>query len=129
MFPEEAAQAVQILGAKAAMPIHWGAFALAKHPWDAPFVIGVRAGEVLPETDSEDMVLVQGIMDAFYETEDGIVLLDYKTDHLEAGQEDVLAGRYRMQMDLYARALEGILKKKVVRKVLYSFSLSEEITV
>ena len=34
MFPEEAAQAVQILGAKAAMPIHWGAFALAKHPWD-----------------------------------------------------------------------------------------------
>lgn len=96
---------------------------------EQPFVIGVRAGEVLPETDSEDMVLVQGIMDAFYETEDGIVLLDYKTDHLEAGQEDVLAGRYRMQMDLYARALEGILKKKVVRKVLYSFSLSEEITV
>lgn len=96
---------------------------------EQPFVIGVRAGEVLPQTDSEDMVLVQGIMDAFYETEDGIVLLDYKTDHLEAGQEDVLAGRYRMQMELYARALEGILKKKVVRKVLYSFSLNEEITV
>ena len=96
---------------------------------EQPFVIGVRASEVLPESDSEDTVLVQGIMDAFYETEEGIVLLDYKTDHLEAGQEDVLAGRYRMQMDLYAKALEGILKKKVVRKVLYSFSLNEEITV
>lgn len=34
MFPEEAVQAVQTLGAKAAMPIHWGAFALANHPWD-----------------------------------------------------------------------------------------------
>lgn len=96
---------------------------------EQPFVIGVRAGEVLPDCDSEDTVLVQGIMDAFYETEEGIVLLDYKTDHLEAGQEDVLAGRYRMQMELYAKALEGILKKKVVRKVLYSFSLNEEITV
>lgn len=96
---------------------------------EQPFVIGVRAGEVLPDTDRDDTVLVQGIMDAFYETEDGIVLLDYKTDHLEEGQEDVLAGRYRMQMEMYAKALEGILKKKVVRKVLYSFSLNEEITV
>lgn len=45
MFPEEAAQAVQILGAKAAMPIHWGAFALAKHPWDDSVERFVAAGE------------------------------------------------------------------------------------
>lgn len=96
---------------------------------EQPFVIGVSAGEVLPETKSDDMVLVQGIIDAFYETDDGIVLLDYKTDRLEAGQEEVLAGRYRTQMDLYARALEGIMKKQVVRKVLYSFSLNKGITV
>lgn len=37
--------------------------------------------------------------------------------------------RYEKQMELYARALEGILGKRVVRKVLYSFSLDKEIEV
>ena len=45
MFPEEAVQAAQILGAKAAMPIHWGAFTLANHPWDDSAERFVAAGE------------------------------------------------------------------------------------
>lgn len=94
---------------------------------EQPFVIGVSACEVLPHTDSEATVLVQGIIDVFYETAEGLVLLDYKTDRLEQGQEDVLAGRYRMQMDLYARALEGITGKVVLRKILYSFSLGRAV--
>lgn len=36
MFPEESAMAAQTLGAKTAMPIHWGAFVLSSHPWDDP---------------------------------------------------------------------------------------------
>lgn len=94
---------------------------------EQPFVIGVCASEVVPDTGSEETVLIQGIMDAFYETGDGIVLLDYKTDHLEEGQEQMLARRYQKQMDLYARALEGITGKTVIRKILYSFSLSRAI--
>ena len=34
MFPEEAVQAVKMLGAKTAMPIHWAAVSLANHAWD-----------------------------------------------------------------------------------------------
>lgn len=45
MFPEEAVRAVQELGAKTAMPIHWGAFALANHAWDDPAERFVTAGE------------------------------------------------------------------------------------
>ena len=45
MFPEEAVQAAHILGAKAAMPIHWGAFTLANHPWDDSVERFVAAGE------------------------------------------------------------------------------------
>lgn len=45
MFPEEAVQAAQTLGAKAAMPIHWGAFALANHPWDDSVERFVATGE------------------------------------------------------------------------------------
>lgn len=96
---------------------------------EQPFVISVQAKEVLPDTTSDEAVLIQGIMDAFYETEQGIVLMDYKTDHLEEGQEHVLVERYRKQMELYARALRGITGREVVRKVLYSFSLDKEIEV
>lgn len=96
---------------------------------EQPFVMSVPAREVLPDTDSTQMVLVQGIIDGFYENADGIVLMDYKTDRLKPGQENVLAERYCRQMELYARALEGITGKPVVRKVLYSFSLDREIGV
>ena len=37
--------------------------------------------------------------------------------------------RYEKQMELYARALEKITGQQVVRKVLYSFSLNQEIEV
>lgn len=96
---------------------------------EQPFVIGVKAKDVVPDTENDSMVMVQGIIDAFYEREDGIVLLDYKTDHLEPGQENVLCKRYEKQMELYARALENITGKKVVKTVLYSFSLEKEISV
>lgn len=36
MYPEEAVDAANILGAKAAVPIHWGAFVLSNHAWDDP---------------------------------------------------------------------------------------------
>lgn len=36
MMPEEAAQAAADLGTKAVLPIHWGKFDLALHPWSEP---------------------------------------------------------------------------------------------
>lgn len=43
--PEEAFQAIELLGAKYAMPIHWAAFRLASHPWDDSAVRLVNAAE------------------------------------------------------------------------------------
>lgn len=45
MFPEEAVDAANTLHAKAAMPIHWGAFQLSDHPWDDPAERFVRHAE------------------------------------------------------------------------------------
>ncbi|MCM1222166.1 MAG: MBL fold metallo-hydrolase [Lachnospiraceae bacterium] len=45
MFPEEAVEAVKTLGAKTAMPIHWGTFTLANHPWDDSAERFVMSGE------------------------------------------------------------------------------------
>lgn len=45
MMPEQTAQAAQDIGAKAMMPIHWGAFTLALHQWDDPIKRVVPAAE------------------------------------------------------------------------------------
>ena len=72
-----------------------------------------------------EKVILQGIIDAFIMEEDGIILVDYKTDRVKDGVE--LRNRYQKQIDLYSEALEQILGKKVRRRVLYSFSLGEEV--
>ena len=43
---------------------------------------------------SDELVLIQGIIDAYMEEEDGLVLIDYKTDHVVRGRESLLTERY-----------------------------------
>ena len=80
--------------------------------------------ESIVESNVEKVIL-QGIIDAFIMEDDGIILVDYKTDRVKIGEE--LRNRYQKQIDLYSEALEQILGKKVKRRVLYSFSLGEEV--
>lgn len=94
---------------------------------EQPFVMGKPAYEIFPEREEGDSVLIQGIIDGYYETEDGIVLMDYKTDSLKQGEEQELIRRYETQMILYKKALENMLNKPVVDCILYSFSLNKEI--
>lgn len=80
---------------------------------ERPFVMGQSADEI--EHDGSDtMVLVQGIIDAFFIEDDEIVLLDYKTDVINSAEE--LKNRYQKQLDLYQCALEANLGKKVKEK-------------
>ena len=94
---------------------------------EQPFVMGRPAREIFPDRAEEDIVLVQGIIDAYYETGDGIVLMDYKTDSLKPGEESRLVSRYQEQMRLYSRALEDMTRLPVKACILYSFSLEKEI--
>ncbi len=96
---------------------------------EQPFVIGIPAREVKEEYESEDLVLIQGIIDVYFEEEDGIVLVDYKTDAVaELGEEELLR-RYQEQICYYEKALNQLLDKKVKEKIIYSFSLGKEIKV
>ena len=94
---------------------------------EQPFVMGIPANEADPANQSEELVLVQGIIDLYFEDEQGIVLLDYKTDAVKSEQQ--LVDRYETQMRLYARALEAATGKKVYRKLLYSFRLNSVISI
>ena len=82
---------------------------------------------LFPERTEEDEVLLQGIIDAFIVEDDGIILVDYKTDRVK--REEELRERYRKQIMLYSDALEAILGKRVKRRVLYSFYLAKEVEI
>lgn len=93
---------------------------------EKPFVMGKKADEI--ENDgSNTRVLIQGIIDAFFVEEDGIVLLDYKTDVVKSEKE--LVDRYKKQMELYQEAIEGSFKKNVKEKLMYSFYFDKVIYV
>lgn len=90
---------------------------------EQPFVMGLPAHETDPEIHSDQLVLVQGIIDLYFEEADGLVLLDYKTDTVKEARQ--LLDRYQTQMDLYARALAAATGKLVKQKLIYSFKLEE----
>ncbi len=94
---------------------------------EQPFVLGVKAKELYPETASDEYLLVQGIIDVYFEEEDGLVLLDYKTDKVSESQQ--LVDKYRAQLEYYARALHQLTGKQVKQKIIYSFALEKEIEV
>lgn len=91
------------------------------------FYLGVPANEVNLGFPAEELMLVQGIIDAYFEEDGELVLVDYKTDSVTNGQE--LAERYQTQMLYYTKALEQTLDKKVKEVILYSMSLGEEVKV
>ncbi len=93
---------------------------------EQPFVLGVDAEEIYPDTTSDETILVQGIIDVYFEEEGELVVLDYKTDRVRNAEE--LCEKYRAQLEYYAQALEQLLQKKVKEKMIYSFTLKEEIS-
>ena len=76
---------------------------------------------------SEDL-LVQGVMDLWFEESDGLVVVDYKTDKVsKRGGDKVLKKRYAKQLEIYADALSRATGKPVKECVIYSFGLGKEV--
>ncbi len=92
---------------------------------EQPFVLGVDASDVYPDEQEGELLLVQGIIDVYFEEADGLVVLDYKTDRVSKAEE--LMERYHGQLDYYSKALEQITGKRVKEKWIYSFTLQQEI--
>jgi ATP-dependent helicase/nuclease subunit A len=96
---------------------------------EMPFVTGMKADRLKDSWDPGETVLVQGIIDAYFFEEDGIVLVDYKTDRALEGDEESLVRRYQTQFDLYREALESLTGKRVKESFLYSLSLGRALPV
>ena len=97
---------------------------------EIPFYLNINSGEIYERTN--EPILVQGVIDIYYISKnDELVLVDYKTDYIkekETGKEE-LTQKYKSQLDLYKRALEKALKRKVEKTYKYSTSMNEYIEV
>jgi ATP-dependent helicase/nuclease subunit A len=84
------------------------------------FTLLMDAREYDPRAAEGDAILLQGVVDCCFETDEGLTVVDFKTDHVRT-EEDVAqrADHYRTQLEAYSRALERVLEKKVVRRTLY----------
>ena len=96
---------------------------------ERPFFINIPAREIYDE-DVEEEILVQGIIDLYYiNQKDEIILVDYKTDYVENGKESKLVEKYISQLELYKKALEESLQRKVNKTYIYSVYLGKEIEI
>lgn len=78
-------------------------------------------------SDSDDKFIVQGAVDLCFLEPDGVVVLDFKTDSVD--DTDELKKRYKDQLSVYASACEKIFESPVKEKIIYSFKLSDYISV
>ncbi|MCX7657893.1 MAG: helicase-exonuclease AddAB subunit AddA [Oscillospiraceae bacterium] len=69
--------------------------------------------------------MIQGIADCIFEENDGMVLIDYKTDY--ANQKSELSEKYFRQLELYKYALDKLYPKKIKEIRIYSFHFDEDI--
>lgn len=103
---------------------------------EQPFVIGILYDEVYGnvKTDGQEQtvpeyIMVQGIIDACFEENDELVLVDYKTDSVKRDVREELTKRYRTQLDYYERALRQMTGKAVSDRMIYAFTSGEAFSV
>ena len=101
--------------------------------WPFSFTIGVsqwrKTQDVKVIGCENESIIVQGIIDVLAETTDGLVIIDFKTDHVTTDQAPARAENYRGQLELYAQAAESILRHKVTGKWLYFLTPGRAISI
>ena len=92
------------------------------------FSILVDGAQYDPACAGEE-ILLQGVVDCAIVDDDGIVLVDFKTDYVTEETIDAVASGYRQQVQTYADALRSIYQKEVKEAYLYFFRLNRFVCV
>ena len=93
---------------------------------EEPFYMFIQANRIDETYPKDEKVLVQGIIDLYYiNKNDELVLVDYKTDYVQKGEEQKLIDKYKEQLNLYKEALENSLDRKVDKVLIYSTWIGE----
>ncbi len=92
---------------------------------EKPFLVGVPASKIF-NTDSQETVVLQGIIDLLAIDNDGAIIIDYKYSSLD---KNSLKTQYHKQLELYAYATEKVLEKKVEKMIIVNLFTGETIEV
>lgn len=89
------------------------------------FEVGIPVNSVYPHIKNagREEILLQGVIDCFFAEDDGIVLVDYKSDRYDTLSQ--IHEKYDRQLELYEYALSKITKMPVKEKYIYLFSTGE----
>jgi ATP-dependent helicase/nuclease subunit A len=85
------------------------------------FSLLVPANTYIAGAEETEQVLLQGVVDVWFDDGEGVTILDFKSDRVTPGQERERGEHYRPQLEAYSRALEKILGRPVRRRVLWFF--------
>jgi ATP-dependent helicase/nuclease subunit A len=85
--------------------------------------------DVYNEIYDDSSIMLRGIIDAYFEEDGEIILIDYKTDYVTEENKDEIVKKYEKQVNLYANALQTLTGKKVKEKYIYLFRIDKEILV
>ncbi len=83
------------------------------------------ASAVDASATADDALLLQGVVDCFFEEDGELVVLDFKTDRIAHEQVSERTEHYRPQLESYAAALMRITGMRVKEKLLYFFATGE----
>jgi len=99
---------------------------------EIPFTMMISGKEAY--LDSDDKVIVSGIIDCYFVEGDNIVLVDYKSNFItnnkfQISEADIqgIKEKYRIQLSIYKKALENVSGKKVSQCIIYLVAFNQEI--
>lgn len=94
------------------------------------FTLLMDARDYDPAASERDSILLQGVVDCCFETDAGLTVVDFKTDHVRTAEEVTQrAEQYRPQLAAYSLALEKVLERPVVRRALYFLNAGETVEI
>ncbi len=95
---------------------------------EQPFYINIPAKEIYENIETDENILVQGIIDLYYISEDNkLILIDYKTDYVKKPEE--LINKHKTQLSIYKKALENSLNRRVDETYIFSTNWGQSLNV
>lgn len=92
---------------------------------EIPFVMELKASEIYKDLAKgnyeNEIILLQGAIDCYFEEDGELVIVDYKTDYVTDENIEFVINKYRSQIKYYTEALQKITAKKVKEQYLYLF--------
>jgi len=93
-----------------------------------PFTFAADPAQLGAKTPGQ-IIIVQGIIDMIIPADDGLIIIDFKTDAVTPAAAPARAELYRRQMHYYTEAAQKILNQKIKQTCLYFLNPGRAITI